>query len=874
MINTDLEIDSKPVFEPKSLPSFQVQPGIGSLLLDTDYKVRLVNNDYVSFHQLFHISRPEPGIILDQAYFSTYPESFATIIDEVISGAANKNSLQIEYMGEEMLSFKIEVLAVNDSKSGFTGAHITVAKKDRKTSEKPNINSLYKHLVDTSTSVYQLADAALVYTYTCDSIYNTLGFLPAEMNGRNALELVHPDDKDLVRDWLINVRRHPGRLFTLEYRMRNKTGNYIWIENNARNMLNDDNVKGVVMNFRDIQSKKVADDALIHAEQRLSLLLNNTEESFIILNSRLRIVTYNKAAQDRSPFFYNKSLQSGLSVLDLIGREEIPDYIALFEQVFRGKEIERETKLTDDKGILHIYSHTYRPLFDTQKDIFGVFITSTEITERKKLTEEVALHSERLKTAQQIAKLGYFEYDAISGHLYCSDQFRFILGIDQRLTSWKRLVLAQRNIPIEDRELLKIEFRKTLATGKDFTTEFRYSTAEIAEKVILAIGSAETNSVGKIVKFKLTLQDITDSKMATLALQSLESKFKSLFDNSIDGVILSKESGEIISANPSVCQMLGYTQEELTFKKSMDLLDMQSPLVERMMEIRREDNGAYIGELLLKHKDGHFIPVEVTSISMKDGKDDTYLSTIIRDITEKKKIESEQKALTEELLKNNQDLQQFSFITSHNLRAPVANLLSLLSLFNKEKFDDDFNKLLIEKFEEATQQLNQTLNDLVNVLVIKSNNNIEKESICLTDIYIEVKKNIDNLLRQQNGKIWADFSEVDQLKYNRIHIESIFLNMISNAIRYSSSDRSPEIKIKSYKYDNWVVVEFADNGLGMDLKRYGDRLFGLYQRFHGNKEGKGLGLYMTRSQVIAMGGKIEVESEPGVGTTFKIYFKL
>ncbi len=70
------------------------------------------------------------------------------------------------------------------------------------------------------------------------------------------------------------------------------------------------------------------------------------------------------------------------------------------------------------------------------------------------------------------------------------------------------------------------------------------------------------------------------------------------------------------------------------------------------------------------------------------------------------------------------------------------------------------------------------------------------------------------------------------------------------------------------------MLEFADNGLGMDLNRYGDRLFGLYQRFHGNKEGKGLGLYMTRSQIIAMGGKIEVESEPGKGTTFKIYFKL
>jgi signal transduction histidine kinase len=319
--------------------------------------------------------------------------------------------------------------------------------------------------------------------------------------------------------------------------------------------------------------------------------------------------------------------------------------------------------------------------------------------------------------------------------------------------------------------------------------------------------------------------------------------------------------------------MLGYTHAEMIGLKSFDLLDVNSPLVTNMHDAQKE-TGSYIGELFLKHNKGYYVPVEVTSTLMKDGNDHCYLSTIIRDITEKKKTESEQKALTEELLKNNQDLQQFSFITSHNLRAPVANLLSLLSLYNKENPLDEFNQLLIEKFEEATQQLNQTLNDLVNVLVIKSNTNIERETVSFTDVFLEVKKNIDNLLHQQKGVIKANFSEVDEIQYNRIHLESIFLNMLSNAIRYSSPDRNPEIKITSYKSDDWIIVEFADNGLGMDLNRYRDRLFGLYQRFHGNKEGKGLGLYMTRSQVTAMGGKIEVESEPGVGTKFKIYFKL
>lgn len=845
------------------------------LVVDNKLKVITVNAAYRQFHNLFNRCDLAFEEVLTDKDFVTFPDSFTSNLKKILTGHIEKAKLQIDYLGNETLSFSVSMVHISSEEDNFEGALIMVQKKETKSlmSTIAENEEFYKLLVNTSTSVYQLTDAALVFTYTSSSIENILGYTAAEILGKNAIELVHPDDKEHVRDWLINIRRQPEKLLTTEYRIKNKQGKYIWIENNAQNMLTNGSIKAIVMNFRNVQAKKVADDALIHAEQRLSLLLNNTEESFILLNSRLRIVTYNKAAQERSPFFYNTELQSGLSVLDLISRDEIPDYISLFEQVFKGKEIERESKFVDAEKILHIFSHTFRPLFNAQDDIQGVFITSTEITERKKLTEEVAIHSDRLKTAQNIARLGYVEYDTTSKTFFCSELFYEILGLSEKLENCRQLSVVKEMIHPEDKELVKNEIQNSILQGKDFNLEFRFNSNNGNTKVILAMGGSEKNDRGDAVKLRVTLQDITDSKMAILAIQTLESKFKSLFENSIDGVILSKEDGDIVSANPAVCKMLGYTQSEIISLKSSDLLDVDSSVVTNMLQIQK-DTGSYIGELFLKHKKGFYVPVEVTSISMKDGSDNSYLSTIIRDITEKKKIESEQKALTEELLKNNQDLQQFSFITSHNLRAPVANLLSLLSLYNKENPLDEFNQLLIEKFEEATQQLNQTLNDLVNVLVIKSNNNIERETVSFTDVFIEVKKNIDNLLHQQKGVIQADFSEVDEIQYNRIHLESIFLNMLSNAIRYSSPDRTPEIKITSYKADNWIIVEFADNGLGMDLNRYRDRLFGLYQRFHGNKEGKGLGLYMTRSQVTAMGGKIEVESEPGVGTTFKIYFKL
>jgi PAS domain S-box-containing protein len=424
----------------------------------------------------------------------------------------------------------------------------------------------------------------------------------------------------------------------------------------------------------------------------------------------------------------------------------------------------------------------------------------------------------------------------------------------------------------EDFERVKLEYNTAISIGEDFNIEFRLRGKDQQEKVILAIGGATKNDKGRLGKLRVTLQDITDSKIALLTLQTLESRFKSLFENSLDGVILSKVEGNIISANPSICKMLGYLHEELVNLQRNQLMDLEDDNVKLMIE-QRKRNGAYIGEISLKHKNGEEVPAEITTISLKDAKGQEYFSSIIRDITEKKKTENEQKVLTEELLKNNQDLQQFSYITSHNLRAPVANLISLLNLYNKENPADDFNQLLIQKFEEATNQLNETLNDLLNVLVIKSNTNVQKEHVCFMDVLERVQNSVNNLLEETNGQIEADLISPAFVEYNRIHLESIFLNLVSNAIRYRFPGRPPVIKISSYRQDKWTVVTFEDNGLGMDLNRYGDRLFGLYQRFHENKEGKGLGLYMTRSQIIAAGGKIEVESELGKGSTFKIYFK-
>ena len=244
-----------------------------------------------------------------------------------------------------------------------------------------------------------------------------------------------------------------------------------------------------------------------------------------------------------------------------------------------------------------------------------------------------------------------------------------------------------------------------------------------------------------------------------------------------------------------------------------------------------------------------------------------------RDITKRKTEEEERNILIEELLQTNADLKQFGYITSHNLRAPVTNLLSIVDLLESDKISDLKTKALVDAFKTASFQLNDTLNDLINVLVIR-----EKKYLALHKISFQetVEKNIHNLrelLNTESISISTDFSAAPSIVFDPSYLESILINLFTNSIKFASPDRKLQISITSHKLGDDTILDFTDNGLGMNMKNVKDRIFGLYQRFHERPDSKGIGLYLIQSQVIALGGKITVDSEVDKGTTFSITFK-
>lgn len=731
---------------------------------------------------------------------------------------------------------------------------------------------LFKALVINSTDTFQLTNEELKVSYVSNSVKNILGYETEEIIDNHFFNFIHPDDKVIISTWLYWLLHHPGIVKSVEVRIKNKKDNWIYIEINGNNLLHVDKIQSIVMNYRDIQAKKVVDNALAIAEQRMSLLLNNTKESFIIVNSRLRVVTYNRAAQEHSPFFFSQELQSGISLLDLVKEFDVEDIINMFEKVFEGEEPERETSFVDPTNKLHVYNHRFRPLY-SDDDIVGVFITSTDITEKKKAEQKLIASEERNRAIIQESFDVMLISDLQGVVQETSPSLIKLLGYAAEEVVGKNFI-----------DFIDVNYRESATT----TFNALITKPDSEESIDTLMLHKEGHKVWVVLKGKnlfhnkhinsmiIMLRDFTARKEAEEVVSLSEQRFKGLVQSGADMISIIDENGVVKYSSPTVFNVLGNDPITDIGKNVISFIHPQDKdwiISEFKKMLSSGVKQSHLGPYRFPNSKGEYKWLETVVTNLND---DPAIKGIVinsRDVTETKRLNEEQKALTEELIKNNQDLQQFSFITSHNLRAPVANLISLLSLFDKENLEEPFNKVLLEKFEEATGQMNSTLNDLLEVLVLKTNTNITLEELSLLSISQQVLNNLDNILQQNEVTVITNFSAVDHVYINKLHLESIFQNLISNAIKYSSTERKPVINIDSMLENEWIIVKFSDNGIGIDLERYKDRIFGMYQRFNASKEGKGLGLYMIKAQIMAMGGKIEVESEVNSGTTFKVYLK-
>jgi PAS domain S-box-containing protein len=407
--------------------------------------------------------------------------------------------------------------------------------------------------------------------------------------------------------------------------------------------------------------------------------------------------------------------------------------------------------------------------------------------------------------------------------------------------------------------------------------EYRFQCADGSYKYVFDRGFLVKDASGKPIRMIGAIQDVTKQKEEEQRLRLLETVITQTKDAVMITDIDTSTSTipNIIFVNSAFTDMTGYPAEEVIGKSPEMFFGKKSDILEfdKLKTAIQEYKECFIETISYKKNDEEFwVNFSMIPVTDKEGEHSHWIS-IQRDVTEEKEKEKEREQLIRELTQNNKDLKQFSYITSHNLRAPLSNLTGLLNLIEEIPIEDSELKEIINGFSKSTHLLNETINDLVKIIIIKDNPSIQKEKLLIKDVFENVFNQLSFLISTNKPILKIDLEVETIFDINKSYLESIFLNLLTNAIKYREPSRQLRITIATKVEDNNLFMTFKDNGIGIDLEKNNDKIFGLYQRFHNYPESKGLGLYLVKSQVESMGGTISVDSNVGKGTTFTIVFK-
>jgi PAS domain S-box-containing protein len=370
---------------------------------------------------------------------------------------------------------------------------------------------------------------------------------------------------------------------------------------------------------------------------------------------------------------------------------------------------------------------------------------------------------------------------------------------------------------------------------------------------------------------KLQPEISDETQQQLLLLQSAVNK-------SADGVIITQNvlnhfcSSEIVYSNSAFNHLTGYSAQEIIGQKP-ELIHKKHPIKEA--SIYNQLPTETFETRLINYKNNnseYWVDYSISPVENEHGQI-THFVAVYRDVSARKNREAETENLIRELQETNNELKQFSYVISHNLRAPLANLTGLMSLLDMETIKDPDTLELIEAVKSSTNNLNISVNDIIDILMIKAGDDNVTEPVTVAPVWNKVKTSLSYLIETAKAQIEEDFTEAPVVPFKESYLESVLANLLSNALKYKSDERQLIINIKTYQEQGNVVLVFEDNGIGIDLNKHGHHLFGLYKRFSNKAEGKGLGLYIVQSQIVALGGKIEAKSELNKGTRFTVSFK-
>lgn len=611
-------------------------------------------------------------------------------------------------------------------------------------------------------------------------------------------------------------------------------------------------------------------------KNNLSALINNTDDLMWSVDRDFKLITSNQAFDKMGLAHFGHVTQQGENILEASHNTDMHEqFRRSYERTFAGESYREVTHFEIPNEFWTEIS--YSPIRKGE-EIIGAACHSRDITQSK-------LAEKRLKESEAFTS-GVL--NSLSSHIAVIDFYGIIVAVN---ASWERFshengesTLLSTGVGSDYYKVCEKSVREYSpgaaealkgirdvmnGTASDYYMEYPcHSPSELRwfGLTILKLGS----NVPMVV---VSHQDISERKLAEENLRKSESQLKEAqsisqigdweIDFSTNTHTWSDEMFHLFriekeNAIPSLELFLSFIHPE-------DLEELIVDVNEAFISLNATSyNFRFIrtdGQIRYGHTKRKF--------EFDNSQKPARLLGVMHDVTEIKLIEAERDKVITNLVQHTKNLEQFTSIISHNLRSPVAHILGLSNVLKNNLSQEDRN-LTQEYLISAAAQLDDMLKDLNVILQAKGDINEFKETINFRELTETIKSSIQTAMETINVRIITDFSLHENIFAIRSYIYSIFYNLITNSIKYKQRGVPPIITIRSESDNAKVRISFKDNGIGIDLTKHSSDIFGLYKRFHDHTEGKGLGLFMVKTQLEALGGTIRVESTPNSGTEFLI----
>ncbi len=732
------------------------------------------------------------------------------------------------------------------------------------------------------TIVYQFeidASGKMTFPFVSKSVKKIIHDIDIDLlktDGTYAFKFVHPDDKEILIKSIIHSKdsmtdwRH-------EYRMILNSGSVIWIKGASHPTLKEDGRVVWYGYLLDITDRKINEDKLRISNERYDIIAKATNDTIWDIDFINHKIVWNKGIKGIYGYCENEpNINNPNWWYTKIHPEDVERVKKASDTWIKSKTPRFEIEyrfLCADNTYKYVHDRAFQVL-DDNNNIIRLIGAMQDITERK------------------LAEAKYYESEL---------RFKKIFEADPecvKIVDSKGSLLEMNKTGLDMLEINSIEDANQFGLFNFISPKFRDDYIALYQKVMEgkdayleyeAVGLRgtkrwmETNAVpikninGAVDMMLSVTHDITERKKEEHHLKLLES----VITNTNDSVMITEaepfdEPGpRIVYVNDAFTRMTGYTFEEVLGKSPRFLQGAKTDRDElKRLSTAMRKWETYETTIVNYKKNGEEYWV---NFSVKPVADDTGWYThwiaVERDVTQQKHNEQERDQMVYELSQNIKDLKHFSYVTSHNLRAPIANLLGLTSLIDQYKVSSKSLKQILDGIKQSALMFDDTVKDLTQVLVIKDQTNIVKEVVYFVSVIENVLKQLSISLNDNDIKINYNFQNAPKIIFTNSYLESILLNLFTNSIKYKSHKRKLKIDISTLKKDNYIELRFTDNGIGIDVEKYKEKIFKLYQRFHNNPDGKGLGLYLIKSQIEALGGTVDIDSKVDVGTTFIFRFK-